>query len=162
LFYYDLSIDLMNDVSALLVGEKSFKSFAKYADQQRHFICNVTTAAWTNLSKVPSIRKVSKVGSPDLLFQIEADRFLHGMARAIVGTLIDVGRGKISVKDFKKILISENRSMASMSAPACGLCLEEVKYDFDIWGKESGDCVPEIGNSKQIFEFRNIRDRARK
>ncbi|MFZ1082406.1 MAG: tRNA pseudouridine(38-40) synthase TruA [Candidatus Kryptoniota bacterium] len=133
LFHYEMSIELMNEVSALLIGKRSFKSFTKYADQYRHFICNVTTAAWTDFSRVPNPRRISKVGSPDLVFQIEADRFLHGMVRAIVGTLIDVGRGKISVGDFRRILASGDRSMASMSAPACGLCLEEVKYEFDVW-----------------------------
>ncbi|MGO9481252.1 MAG: tRNA pseudouridine(38-40) synthase TruA [Candidatus Kryptoniota bacterium] len=135
LFYYNLSIDLMNEAATILIGEKSFKSFTKYAEQQRHFICRVSKAEWTGLAKDSDFGKTDKFGSPDFIFHIEADRFLHGMVRAIVGTLIDVGRGKISVGDFRKILTSENRSMASMSAPACGLCLEEVKYEPDIWDK---------------------------
>jgi len=140
LFHYDLSIDLMNEASAFLVGMRSFKSFTKYADEQRSFVCSVVKASWeTEAGRNSETAKMKESpnprfpGFPILRFEIEADRFLHGMVRAIVGTLIDVGRRKISVENFKGILNSEDRTMAAMSAPECGLCLEEVRYGFEIW-----------------------------
>lgn len=119
----------MNEAAASLVGEKSFKSFTKYADQQDHFICNVIKAEW---------KKETRIWRPAsfLLFEIEANRFLHGMVRAIVGTLMDVGRKKMTVEDFKTIMGMDKRSFASMSAPACGLFLAEVEYGVDIWGNK--------------------------
>ncbi len=128
-FPYELSVEKMNEAAAALIGERSFKSFTKYADEQRHFVCDVTKAEWTRLSD----RHLQGDGHLHLRFEIEANRFLHGMVRALVGTLIDVGRGKIAVGDFQEILNSEKRSLASMSAPALGLFLEEVKYEFDLW-----------------------------
>ena len=142
LFHYRLSIDSMNAAACYLVGKKSFKSFAKNSGEQRNFVCDVKKAEWKRDTRYGD--RESFVSFPasevhpefhTICFEIEADRFLHGMVRAIVGTLIDVGRGKISIEDFKRILVSEDRTMASMDVPACGLCLEEVKYGFDIWNR---------------------------
>ncbi len=155
---YGISVEKMNEAASFLIGRKSFKSFTKYADQQRSFICDVTKAEWKvetgrvgdwgtwrqeeekddtrpelPVSPIPPSPHPPFSQSPFLQFEIEANRFLHGMVRAIVGTLIDVGRGKIAVIDFVRIMETEERSLASMSAPACGLFLKEVKYGFDIW-----------------------------
>jgi tRNA pseudouridine38-40 synthase len=119
-FPFTLSLENMNSAAEFLRGEMSFKAFTKYADQQRHFTCNLAFARWSRDAEV-------------LVFEIEANRFLHGMVRAIVGTLVDVGRGKLTIDDFHSIINSGERALASMSAPACGLCLEEVKYGFEIW-----------------------------
>jgi tRNA pseudouridine38-40 synthase len=127
-FHYDFSIDVMNEAAAFLIGVRSFKSFTKCADQQRYFMCEVTKAEWLTKAR-------ERFSSFDLCFEIEANRFLHGMVRAIVGTLVDVGRGKISIEDFKRIIEVESRSYASVSVPACGLFLAEVTYPFDIWGQ---------------------------
>ena len=64
----------------------------------------------------------------ELIFTISANRFLRNMVRAIVGTLIDVGYGKISAEDFRKIIESKNRSNAGLSVPAKGLHLTNIKY----------------------------------
>lgn len=140
---YELSIEKMNEAADLLLGTKNFGAFAKYANQQRSLICKVAMAEW--IKKTGDGRQDTRDRLPSdslllspfsfFLFEIEADRFLHGMVRAIVGTLIDVGRGKITVSDFRGILKSEKRSFASMSAPACGLFLEEVKYATCVFGK---------------------------
>ena len=63
-----------------------------------------------------------------MIFQISANRFLRNMVRAIVGTMIDVGKGKLSLDDFIKIIKDKDRSNAGFSAPAKGLFLHEVKY----------------------------------
>ncbi|MDR0711595.1 MAG: hypothetical protein LBF67_04530, partial [Prevotellaceae bacterium] len=67
-----------------------------------------------------------------LVFTITANRFLRNMVRAIVGTLLDVGRGKLSLEEFTKIVDSRNRCSASSSAPAHGLFLWEVKYELRV------------------------------
>ncbi len=133
-FPFEFSIGAMNSAACLLTGENDFHSFTKYADEQRHFICKVTRAEWRSLrgNRSPDSDLVTAVSG--FRFEIEANRFLHGMVRAIVGTLLDVGRGKLTVEDFEAILRSRDRSAASMSAPACGLCLEEVVYGWDVWG----------------------------
>jgi tRNA pseudouridine38-40 synthase len=132
-FPFELSVDAMNLAASGLLGEKNFRSFSKYAAEQRSFICNVTNAEWRTENGERKTETVFRVPCSVLRFEIEANRFLHGMVRAIVGTLIDVGRGKITVEDFHRIVMSEDRTKASMSAPASGLCLEEVKYGFDVW-----------------------------
>lgn len=125
-FPFEFSIDAMNSAARLLLGENDFRSFVKYADEQRHSICNVTRAEWKTdpgcHSRVSALR-----------FEIQANRFLHGMVRAIVGTLLDVGRGKLTVEDFETVVRRRDRREASMSVPACGLFLEEVSYGFDLW-----------------------------
>jgi tRNA pseudouridine38-40 synthase len=135
--HFQLSTELMNKAATLLVGKKSFKSFTKYADQQKHFICNVTSAEWKEENGERKPGKSNWSSLPLLIFEIEANRFLHGMVRAIVGTLMDVGRGKITVEEFGAIIEMEKRSFASMSAPACGLFLAEVEYGIDIWDSHS-------------------------
>ena len=70
-----------------------------------------------------------------LVFTIQADRFLRNMVRAIVGTLIEVGIGKISQQDFVNIILSKNRSNAGTSVPAKGLYLVQVDYPKHIWNE---------------------------
>ena len=70
---------------------------------------------------------------PDkLIFRITADRFLRNMVRAIVGTMIDVGRGRNNLENVKMIIESKNRRNAGVSVPACGLVLTNIKYPVDI------------------------------
>lgn len=124
---FDLCIDEMNSVSESLAGVRSFKAFTKCAthvaqpEEEDGFMCRVYSARW---SATPN-------GSE---FTIEANRFLHGMVRAIVGAMVNIGRGKLASDGFTLIMKSGDRRCAPMSAPARGLCLEEVKYPFDIWG----------------------------
>lgn len=132
-FPFKLSVDAMNSAARCLLGGNNFRSFTKYADEQRHFICNITRAEWKEETGVRD--PDSGLPSPvcGFRFDVEANRFLHGMVRAIVGTLLDVGRGKLTVSAFEEIFKSEDRKAASMSAPARGLFLEEVRYRFDLW-----------------------------
>jgi len=71
-----------------------------------------------------------------LIFTIKADRFLRNMVRAIVGTLLDLGRNKININDLKMIIHSKNRCDAGNSVPACGLFLERIEYLEEIFVKE--------------------------
>lgn len=114
----DLDIALMNRAAALLLRTEHFASFAKTGSDNKTDICRVTEARW---------RKAGDI----LVFSITADRFLRNMVRSIVGTLVDVGRGKITVEDFDRITEGRDRRLASTSAPAEGLYLNDVRYDTD-------------------------------
>ena len=113
--YGDLNIDAMNNASKLLLSHKDFECFSKVHTDVNNFLCDITFAEW-------------KLTDEKLIFTIKANRFLRNMVRAIVGTLIDVGRNKLSIEQFKKILESKNRSEAGQSVPAHGLFLTEIHY----------------------------------
>lgn len=111
----ELNIDLMNEASKVLVEYTDFECFSKVKTDVRTFECTVTYAEWKQEGKL-------------LTFHISANRFLRNMVRAIVGTLIEVGQGKKSVDDFRKVIESKKRSEAGLSVPAQGLFLTEVRY----------------------------------
>ena len=115
-FAVELNIEAMNDAAARLLQHEDFTSFAKLNSNNKTNICHISHAAWS----------VEEDGT--LRFTIRADRFLRNMVRAIVGTLVDVGRGKYSPSDFEDIITSRDLSRASAGAPACGLFLSNVKY----------------------------------
>ena len=117
-----LDVDKMNEAAKLLLIHDDFKCFSKTADVNT-YICDVTFAAW-------------KLTDNLLTFHISANRFLRNMVRAIVGTLIDIGIGKISIEDFKKIIDSRSRSEAGFSVPARGLFLTHVEYPKEILKNE--------------------------
>jgi tRNA pseudouridine38-40 synthase len=120
-FYpYSLRLYEMNDACGYLLGEKDFKSFSKIKTGVLHFMCNITEACWSE-------------SNGNYFFLISANRFLRGMVRAIVGSLLEVGKGALSVQEFGKILESKNRNKAGRAVPACGLYLAEVKYPNDIF-----------------------------
>jgi tRNA pseudouridine38-40 synthase len=109
-------LDAMRDASALLVGRADFGAFATGDGRERGTVRTIRRAEWTREGEL-------------VRFEIEADAFLRGMVRAIVGTLLWVGRGKIGVERFGEIVRSADRAMAGPSAPARGLCLVHVAYD---------------------------------
>jgi tRNA pseudouridine38-40 synthase len=109
-----LDVAAMRDASARLVGRKDFSSFAAGLGGVR----SVRSATWCE-------------DGPRLRFEITADAFLRGMVRAIVGTLLWVGRGKIDALTFEKVIAANDRAMAGPSAPANGLCLIAVEYRQD-------------------------------
>jgi len=110
-----LNIQTMNRAAALLVGTHDFECFSKVKTDVNHFVCTIKKAQWSQKKDIWE-------------FNISANRFLRGMVRAIVGTLIDVGSGKISMKEFEAILKSKDRKQAGMNVPAEGLYLIDVKY----------------------------------
>lgn len=115
LFNEDLDIEKMNEAAQLLKQYKDFSAFSKSNTQTFTNNCEVSIATWTR-------------EGDRYTFSISADRFLRNMVRAIVGTLLDVGRGKLTKEDFKKIIESKERSNAGVSVPACGLYLVRVAY----------------------------------
>lgn len=110
-----LDIPTMNRAAALLKGTHDFECFSKVKTDVNHFVCTLKKAQWNQKKDI-------------LYFDIAANRFLRGMVRAIVGTLVDVGSGKISLKEFEAILKSKDRKKAGMNVPAEGLYLMDVKY----------------------------------
>lgn len=119
-FFRELDIKTMERAAALLLGEHDFECFSKVKTDVNNFICTVKQATWTQKGDL-------------LIFHITANRFLRGMVRAIVGTLLDVGLGKISVRQFEEIVKSKDRKMAGMNAPPEGLYLTQVKYPKSIY-----------------------------
>lgn len=117
--YGNVDIALMNKGAEIIMKHTDFTSFSKVDSDTKTKICKVSEAEW--------------VRDGDLLvFTISADRFLRNMVRAIVGTLLDLGTGKMSLRDLKLVIEARNRSDAGDSVPACGLCLHEVRYPEDI------------------------------
>lgn len=119
-FHHKIDIDLMNKACELLYQFTDFTSFSKLHTDVKTNNCVITNAIW-------------KQDQHKLIFEITADRFLRNMVRAIVGTLIDVGKNKISLNDFIEIIESKNRSAAGVSAPAHGLFLSNIKYESKIF-----------------------------
>jgi len=120
LLYWKLDIDLLNQASAILLNHSDFTSFSRLHGGNKTNICKITEAYWEG-----------RTGR--LVFTITADRFLRNMVRAITGTLIPVGRGKISLKDFEDVIEGRNRGLAGQSAPAQGLSLINIEYPRDIF-----------------------------
>jgi tRNA pseudouridine38-40 synthase len=112
---YDLQVPLMAEIASRIVGEHDFESFCKFDAEVKHHRCTVLASLWTH-------------SATSLVYEIRANRFLHGMVRALVGTMVDVGRGYIPVEAFDEILTARDRRRAGMAAPPHGLFLEEVVY----------------------------------
>lgn len=121
----DLDIALMNEAAATLLGHTDFECFSKVHTDVKTFNCAISHAGWT-------IREDGM-----LVFTIRADRFLRNMVRAIVGTLVNVGKGKTSLAQFEEILRSKNRSEAGESVPACGLYLTQIHYPYEKYNQTS-------------------------
>lgn len=121
--YGDLDFELMNKAAALLLEYEDFTSFSKLHSQTKTNHCKITKAVW------------HKSNLHEWRFTISADRFLRGMVRAIVGTLIQVGRNKLSVGDFRKIIEAKDRKMAGNNAPAHALFLVGIHYPKRIYSE---------------------------
>jgi len=118
-FRPDLDLVAMNAAADLLLRYDDFESFSKVHTDVKTFLCRITTAQWQQEGGT-------------LVFRIQANRFLRGMVRALVGTLLDVGAGKQTVADFEQIILAKNRKNAGAQAPAQGLFLVEVGYPVEI------------------------------
>ena len=110
-----LDFDRMNRAAKLLFNYTDFTSFSKTGTNVKTNNCKIMHAEWRQENDV-------------WIFTIQADRFLRNMVRAIVGTLLEVGSGKLDLEGFKKVIESKNRSSAGWSVPAHGLALVKVDY----------------------------------
>ena len=119
-YFKPLDVHKMNSAAAVLLGEHDFQCFSKVKTDVNHFICAVMRAEWVE-------------HGDRLEFTISANRFLRGMVRAIIGTLLDVGTGKTTMKEFQLILQNKDRRKAGANAPAYGLYLIKVKYPSHVF-----------------------------
>ncbi|MCQ9640099.1 tRNA pseudouridine(38-40) synthase TruA [Chryseobacterium sp. WG14] len=112
-----LDIDKMNEACKILFEYEDFTSFAKLKTDNKTNICKMYKAEW------------EQEGS-ELKFTVSANRFLRNMVRAIVGTMVEIGVGKLKPEDLRKVIEDKNRNAAGTSAPAHGLYLVDVGYEF--------------------------------
>ena len=121
LTWQPLDVGRMNEAAAMLTEYDDFTSFAKLNSNNKTNICRVRQAVWTI------------DGHGTMCFTIRADRFLRNMVRSIVGTLVDVGRGRYTPEEFRAIVESRDLSRSSAGAPAQGLFLSDVRYPPEIF-----------------------------
>lgn len=115
-----VDMDAMNEASKLLVGKHDFECYSKVHTDVNNFICEISEAGFTG-------------NDEKMAFYIKANRFLRGMVRAVVGTLLLVGQGKMSKKEFENVIISKSRGQAGANVPPHGLYLCEVNYPETIF-----------------------------
>jgi len=115
-FYQPLDVVSMFETAQFFEGTKDFYSFSKEREGVRHFYCHVFD------SRIDTVED-------GIVYRVRANRFLYGMVRALVGTLVDVGRKKRPPDDVELLLNQHNRNLCSALAPACGLVFESVRYD---------------------------------
>jgi len=118
--HWNLNIEAMNLAAEILIKNSDFESFAKVHSDVRTHICHLSHAQWTKENE-------------NLYFKITADRFLRNMVRAIVGTLLDVGRGKLNIADIQLIIDKKNRGAAGTSVPAKGLHILDIRYPNELY-----------------------------
>jgi tRNA pseudouridine38-40 synthase len=117
LYPLSLNLNAMNAACQILFKHSDFECFSKTHTDVRTFNCSIYEAHW-------------KQEGTTIVFTIAADRFLRNMVRAIVGTMINIGSGKISLEDFERIIESKDRGQAGFSVPAHGLYLTKIEYEY--------------------------------
>jgi tRNA pseudouridine38-40 synthase len=119
---YSESLDfaMMNKAAATLLEYADFTSFSKLHTDAKTNTCRITIAQWEQVND-------------GWVFSIEADRFLRNMVRAVVGTLLEVGRSKMTVEEFKAVIEAKNRCKAGSSVPAHGLYLVDIQYPDSVF-----------------------------
>ncbi|MBR6292178.1 MAG: tRNA pseudouridine(38-40) synthase TruA [Bacteroidales bacterium] len=113
--YFRPDIDQMNRAAEVLMEYDDFTSFAKLHTQVKTNICHLTEAHWDTVGD-------------EWVFTIRSNRFLRNMVRSVTGTLLDVGRGKLTIEGLREIIERKDRCAAGVSMPACGLFLTKVEY----------------------------------
>jgi len=119
-FPKQLDVPAMNEAAQCLLGEQDFESFSKVKTAVNTFICTIKEAHWEKQNE-------------SLVFHVTANRFLRGMVRALVGTLLEVGLGKLNAADFVSIIESRDRRKAGRAVPPHGLYLSRVLYPESIY-----------------------------
>ncbi|MDR2385130.1 MAG: tRNA pseudouridine(38-40) synthase TruA [Tannerella sp.] len=114
-----IDFEKMNEACKILYEYEDFTSFSKLHTNVKTNICRIYAAKWEKKGDI-------------WVFRITANRFLRNMVRAITGTMFEIGRGKITIEDFRKIIEAKDRCRVGSSAPACGLLLTDIEYPEDI------------------------------
>lgn len=118
--YRSLDVGKMNEASKILLKYKDFQCFSKSNTDVKTYFCTIKEAYWV-------------INGNELTFVITADRFLRNMVRAIVGTIVNIGLGKLNVEQLHDIITSKNRSEAGFSVPPQGLYLMDIQYPEAIY-----------------------------
>lgn len=116
----ELDVESMNEAAAILLNYNDFECFSRSRTDVRTYNCSITEAYWEK----------TETG---LIFHITADRFLRNMVRAIVGTLLQIGTGKMKVQVMHEVIRSKDRGEAGASVPAQGLFLTKIEYPKSIY-----------------------------
>ena len=116
----EINVNSMNECCKMIKGKHDFTSFSKTHTDVNHFFCEIFDAKWVKKDE-------------QIIFRVKANRFLRNMVRALVGTMVLVGKEKISLSDFEKIMISKDRTNAGPSAKAQGLFLTKISYPNQIY-----------------------------
>lgn len=119
-FSRPLNMELMNKAALEMLGTKDFESFSRVKTEVNNFICTIREAQW-------------RMENDSLVFSVTANRFLRGMVRAIVGTLLEVGLGKLTVEGFVRVIDHKDRKAAGRAVPPQGLYLCKVTYPERIY-----------------------------
>ncbi len=119
-FHKPLDLDAMREATDLLIGRHNFQSFSIVKTNVNNFFCDITAAHWNEENEM-------------LDFHISSNRFLRGMVRSIVGTLLLVGQKRITLEEYKAIIESKDRKKAGISVPGAGLYLSQVVYPEHIY-----------------------------
>jgi tRNA pseudouridine38-40 synthase len=119
-FNRPLDVAAMNEAAGMLVGYDDFQSFSLVKTDVNHFYCHLEEARWEERGE-------------RLIFHVKADRFLRGMVRALVGTLLDVGLGRLDGAGFERVIQARDRRQAGRAVPPDGLFLVEVAYPTGSW-----------------------------
>lgn len=114
-YYKKLNLGILNECAEMILGEHDFTSFCQIHAEVKHKFCTVSRSEWI-------------FEKSHLTYRISANRFLHSMVRSLVGTMMEAGKGRFTVKDFRHILESRDRSSGAVTAPPEGLILENVEY----------------------------------
>jgi tRNA pseudouridine38-40 synthase len=112
---FPINLDLMQEAANTLLTYTDFESFSKKNTTVNTFQCTITKAQWTR-------------SGTDIQFEIHSNRFLRGMIRGLVGTMMQVGRGQISISNWHEIVASKDEQRVDFSTPAYGLYLSEINY----------------------------------
>lgn len=121
-YFRELNFDLMHEACLLLKDWKDFECFSRVKTEVNNFYCDIFGAKWFK-------------ENDEVLFSVRANRFLRGMVRAIVGTMLEVGQERISLVDFQEVLDSRDRKKAGRAVPPQGLYLNDIVYPEEIFLK---------------------------
>lgn len=118
-FPFHLDLDVMQQAAEEVMRHQHFESFSKKNTQVHTYQCTISKSRW-----------IIKDGV--YIYEVTSNRFLRGMVRGLTGTMLKVGRGKLSLNEFKQLLEKRIPASADFSVPACGLCLVKVSYPFEL------------------------------
>ena len=125
-FHYTINKALLQNAAAVVKEYRDFSSFSKRNTQVKNFNCDILESDW-------------QTEGDALIYHVKANRFLRGMVRGLTGTMLQVGRGKISLQQFRDIIEARDCTRADFSVPGHGLFLIKVNFTESVWGREETD-----------------------